>query len=353
MGVTTLTLLLLMLPGPFGQDRSAQNDVVHIPAGEFTMGASSDDARPDERPPHRIFVDAFHMSKTEITNRQFQQFIDATGYVTTAERPVDWEQLKKQVPPGTPKPDDATLQPGSMVFVQPPQGTSPNDVAARWAWVPGTRWSHPEGPNSSVGTRWRHPVVHVSHEDATAYALWRGGSLPTEAQWEWAARGGLKAQPFVWGDAPIEPTHANVWQGVFPTKNTGADGHLGTAPVGAFPPNAYGLVDMAGNVWEWTADRYQHDLYRSRAHAKLTRNPAGPATSSDPRNPHAPDTRVHRGGSFLCHASYCSSYRPAARMATTPDSAMSHLGFRIVFSEAQRAALIAAETATSTPSATH
>ena len=317
----------------------APQDTGWIPGGTFLMGASSADARPDEFPPHRVQIDGFFMTRTEITNRQFKRFIDDTGYVTTAELPVDWDVLQKQVPPGTPKPGPALLQPGSMVFVQPPQGTPPDDVAARWSWVPGASWRHPEGPTSVLDGRWEHPVVHVSHMDATAYATWRGGSLPTEAQWEFAARGGLDGAAFGWGDEAIEPEHANVWQGTFPDRNTGEDGFVGTAPVGSFPANQFGLLDMAGNVWEWTADRYAHNLYSGRSAADVTANPVGPDVASDPRNPYAKDARVHRGGSFLCHASYCSSYRPAARMATTPDSALSHLGFRVLFTKSQAEAL--------------
>lgn len=321
-------------------------DAIWIPGGTFTMGASSDDARPDEYPPHRVTVDGLFMSAHEITNRQFERFVRATGYVTTAELEVNWSELKKQVPPGTPKPDAELLQSGSMVFVHPPKDTSAQDIAARWQWVTGAAWNHPTGPGSTLDGRWNHPVVHISHDDAIAYATWRGGSLPTEAQWEFAARGGLKQAPFTWGGAAIEPTHANVWQGVFPTRNDATDGHIGTAPVGSYPPNGYGLHDMAGNVWEWTADRYRHDAYARRvstADSSPINNPLGPATSSDPGNPHAPDVRVHRGGSFLCHASYCSSYRPAARMATTPDSALSHLGFRVAFTPKQATALGGAE----------
>ena len=303
------------------------------------MGASSDDARPDEFPPHQVQVDGFFMTRTEITNRQFQHFVHATGYVTTAQLPVDWEVLKEQVPPGTAKPSPEMLQPGSMVFQHAPLHSSPNDLSARWAWVPGASWKHPEGPESSLEGRLDHPVVHVSHHDAIAYAQWRGGSLPTEAQWEYAARGGAHRKPFVWGDDVIKPAYANVWQGTFPNHNTNEDGFAGTARVGAFPANAFGLHDMAGNVWEWTADRYQHNLYSSRSSNDLTVNPTGPDRARDPRNPYAKDVRVHRGGSFLCHASYCSSYRPAARMATTPDSALSHLGFRVIFTKAQAQAL--------------
>ncbi|MCH2137160.1 MAG: formylglycine-generating enzyme family protein [Phycisphaerales bacterium] len=332
-----------------GGDPPGLPDTCWIPGGVFMMGSDAQDARPDERPPHRVQVSPFYMSRTEVTNRQFRAFVEATGYMTTAQQPVDWELLRKQVPPGTPRPSDDLLQPGSMVFVQPPPDTSPHDVGARWAWVQGASWAQPEGPGSDLDDRWDHPVVHVSHDDALAYAHWRGGSLPTEAQWEFAARGGLAEKPFVWGDAPLDPSRANVWQGVFPTQNLALDGHAGTAPVGTYPPNGYGLFDTAGNVWEWTADRYRDDLHASRAGRDDIVDPPGPDESRDGRNRHAPDTRVHRGGSFLCHPSYCSSYRPSARMSTTPDSSMSHLGFRIVFSpEQMRVVRAAAESTAAT-----
>ena len=332
-----LVLCTLLLSAP-----PAPPDALWIPGGTFVMGASSPDARADEHPPHQVRVDGLFMSAHEITNRQFDRFVQETGYRTTAERPVDWALLQKQVPPGTPKPDAELLKAGSMVFVHPGPDTSPRDIAARWQWVTGASWHHPEGPDSTLEHRWTHPVVHVSHDDALAYAAWRGGNLPTEAQWEYAARGGLHGAPFTWGTAAVEPTHANIWQGIFPTRNDAVDGHAGTAPVGTYAPNGYGLYDMAGNVWEWTADRYRHDAYALRTagtDSAALHNPKGPTTSSDPRNPHAKDVRVHRGGSFLCHASYCSSYRPAARMATTPDSSLSHLGFRVVFTPKQATAL--------------
>ena len=319
-------LTLLLTPPP-------ALDLVWVPAGTFKMGSDHPDARPDERPPHDVHVDGFFIGATEVTNAQFKVFVDATGWVTVAERPVDWNALKQQVPPGTPKPDDALLQPGSMVFSPPAEGTSSYDIAGRWHWVPGASWVHPEGPGSSITDRMNHPVVHVAWDDAVAFARWHGGTLPTEAQWERAARGGLPGARFAWGNDDITPAHANTWQGTFPTHNTAQDGHVGTAPVRSFPQNGWGLHDMAGNVWEWTADRYDAKAWRRRAaaaNAAPINNPTGPATAADPRNPHARNSRTHRGGSFLCHASYCSSYRPSARMGTTPDSALSHLGFRIV-----------------------
>jgi formylglycine-generating enzyme required for sulfatase activity len=301
-----------------------------IPGGEFSMGSTDPLARPDEQPVHRVRVEPFWMDETEVTNAQFAAFVAATGYRTVAERPIDWEELKRQVPPGTPKPDDAMLQPGSLVFTPPKSPVALGDASAWWRWVPGACWKQPEGPGSSIAGRERMPVVHVAFEDAEAYARWAGKRLPTEAEWEFAARGGLDGQPFTWGADPLDAKRCNVWQGNFPDTNTAADGFAGAAPVGSFAPNGYGLFDMAGNVWEWCSDRYRPDTYSQRAAGAPVANPAGPEQSLDPRNPHAPESRVHRGGSFLCNDSYCASYRPAARMATPPDTALQHLGFRCV-----------------------
>ncbi|MFM8872022.1 MAG: SUMF1/EgtB/PvdO family nonheme iron enzyme, partial [Phycisphaerales bacterium] len=301
-----------------------------IPGGEFSMGSTDPLARPDEQPVHRVRVNPFWMDETEVTNAQFAAFVAATGYRTVAERPIDWEELRKQVPPGTPKPDGAMQQPGSLVFTPPTSPVALGDASAWWRWLPGACWKHPDGPGSSIAGRERMPVVHVSFEDAQAYAAWAGKRLPTEAEWEFAARGGLEGTPFAWGAQPLDATRCNVWQGHFPDTNTAADGFAGAAPVGSFPANGYGLFDMAGNVWEWCSDRYRPDTYAQRAAGAPVVNPTGPMQSLDPRNPHAPESRVHRGGSFLCNDSYCASYRPAARMATPPDTALQHLGFRCV-----------------------
>lgn len=307
--------------------------MVWIPGGEFRMGSEDPLARPDERPVHRVRVDGFWLDETEVTNAQFAAFAKATGYRTVAERPVDWEELKKQLPPDTPKPDEAQLQPGSLVFTPPSGPVDTRSAAAWWTWTIGASWRHPEGPGSNLDGRDAHPVVHVAFEDAVAYTKWAGKRLPTEAEWEFAARGGLDGKSNVWGDAPIDATRCNTWQGRFPDQNTGEDGFLGVAPVRSFPPNGYGLYDTAGNVWEWCSDRYRPDTYARQVVAvgglgKVVVNPAGPERSLDPRSPHAPDSRVHRGGSFLCNDSYCASYRPSARMAAPPDTGMSHLGFR-------------------------
>ena len=308
--------------------------MVWIPGGEFSMGSDASDARPDERPPHRVRVHGFWMDATEVTNAQFEAFVNATGYRTLAELPVDWEELRKQVPPGTPKPPDEALQPGSLVFAPPDRPVPLDDAGAWWTWTKGADWRHPEGPRSSIEGKADHPVVHVALADAEAYCRWAGKRLPTEAEWEFAARGGLAGKPFSWGDAPVDGTRANTWQGHFPDVNTKDDGFERTAPVRSYAPNGYGLYDTAGNVWEWCSDRYRADTYAEQVAAAgtggVTIDPRGPEEALDPRNPDAPDSRVQRGGSYLCHASYCSSYRVSARMSCTPDTGAEHVGFRCV-----------------------
>lgn len=322
-------------PTKAGAPSTVTAGMVWVPGGEFTVGSADPLARPDEQPVHRARVRGFWMDATEVTNAQFAAFVKATGYKTVAERPVDWEQLKKQVPPGTPKPDDATLAPGSLVFTPPAGPVSTDDVSAWWKWTLGASWQHPRGPGSGIQGLESHPVVHVAFEDASAYAAWAGKRLPTEAEWEFAARGGLDGKLNVWGDEPIDAGRCNTWQGHFPDKNTVEDGFALTAPVKSFAPNGYGLYDMAGNVWEWCTDRYRPDTYARQLLAAGGRtavigNPTGPERSFDPRNPYEPDSRVVRGGSFLCNDSYCASYRPSARMATPTDTGLAHLGFRCV-----------------------
>jgi sulfatase modifying factor 1 len=303
--------------------------MVWLPGGEFTMGSDDPEAAPAERPAHRVRVDGFWMDVTEVTNAQFREFVEATGYATTAERPVDWEQLKKELPPGTLKPPDDRLAPGSLVFSSPDHSVSLDDQTAWWRWVAGAGWRHPEGPGSSIEGKDDHPVVHVSWDDALAYARWAGKRLPTEAEWEFAARGGLEGRKYAWGDQlqPGGKPLANTWQGHFPETNTRADGFTRTSPIKSFPPNGYGLYDMIGNVWEWCDDWYRPDAYHSVSTREVALNPTGPAASFDPGEPYQPK-RVSRGGSFLCSPNYCSNYRPGARRGTAPDSGMSHLGFR-------------------------
>jgi formylglycine-generating enzyme len=295
------------------------------------MGSDLPDARQAEQPAHRVRVGGFWMDQTEVTNAQFAKFVKATGYVTTAEKKPDLEEIMKQVPPGTPPPRPEDLVPGALVFHKTKEAVPLDDVGQWWKWTPGADWRHPEGPESSVEGRDSHPVVHVSWDDAAAYARWAGKRLPTEAEWEFAARGGLSDKHFVWGDAPVseEKPQANIWQGEFPYKNLAADGFERTAPVRSFPPNGFGLYDMAGNVWEWCGDWFDVELYRRRAGESVVENPQGPERSFNPTMPNTPE-RVQRGGSFLCNASYCASYRPSARMGCSPDTGMSHLGFRCV-----------------------
>lgn len=304
--------------------------MVKIPGGDFLMGAADKEGRTDEYPQHAVHVDGFYMDATEVTNAMFAQFVKATGYVTTAERKPDWEELKKQLPPGTPRPDDSLLVAASLVFTPPTGAIQLNDVSQWWQWVKGADWKHPQGPGSSIKGKEHFPVVHVSWDDALAYAKWAGKRLPTEAEWEWAARAGLTDQPFTWGTEPVEKgkPKANIWQGHFPDRNTATDGYTRLAPVKSFAANAYGLYDIAGNVWEWCSDWYRSDSYTQSGTKKLI-NPAGPAASYDPEEPTVPK-RVVRGGSFLCHASYCASYRVSARMKTSPDTGLEHTGFRCV-----------------------
>lgn len=305
--------------------------MVWIEGGTFDMGADNDQASEDEYPKHKVTVDGFWMDVTEVTNAQFAEFVKATGYVTTAERKPDWEELKKQLPPGTPKPDESMLVPASLVFSAPKTSVNLNDYSTWWTWKEGADWKHPQGPGSSIKGKENHPVVHISWYDAQAYCKWAGKRLPTEAEWEWAARGGLKNNIYPWGNEPINSgkPKANSWQGQFPNKNTLQDKFYNAAPVKSFAPNAYGLYDMAGNVWEWCQDFYHSDYYSMVNKPEGINNPKGPAKSFDPQEPYA-QKRVIRGGSFLCNDSYCSGYRTARRMKSTEDSGMEHLGFRCV-----------------------
>lgn len=311
-------------------DSVSKNGMVWIPGGRFLMGAADQVGRPDEYPQHTVDLEGFWMDATEVTNAEFQKFVKATGYITTAERKPDWEEMKKQLPAGTPKPPDDVLVAASLVFT-PPAGPVPlHDASQWWTWTKGADWKHPEGPQSNIRGKDNYPVVQVSWEDATAYAKWAGKRLPTEAEWEFAARGGLKDQPYSWGSEPVDAgkPKANTWEGHFPDRNTAKDGYARLAPTRSFAPNAYGLYDIAGNVWEWCADWYRPDYYKELA-GKTVANPAGPAAGYDPDEPTMPK-RVVRGGSFLCHASYCASYRVSARMKTTPDTGLEHTGFRCV-----------------------
>jgi sulfatase modifying factor 1 len=308
-------------------------EMAWIPKGSFLMGTNDKESFPNERPAHLVQVEGFWIDQHDVTNAEFSKFVEATGYVTTAERQIDWEDLKKELPPGTSKPDDSSLAPGTLVFT-PTSGPVPlNDLSAWWRWMRGANWRHPEGPESSIQGRENHPVVQVSWNDAVAYAQWAGKRLPTEAEWEFAARGGLESKRYVWGDEfkPGGKYMANTWQGIFPVRDTGEDGFVGTSPVGSFPANGYGLYDMAGNVWQWCSDWYRADSNIEAASKNVCRDPRGPAESYDPGEPYAPK-RVVKGGSFLCNPDYCESYRPSARRGTPPDTGSSHTGFRCVIS---------------------
>lgn len=298
--------------------------MVWIPPGEFLMGTEDPLAAEDERPAHPVYLDGFWMDETEVTVAQFQQFVEATGYVTLAEKAPDPEELMKQCPAGTPPPPKELLVPGSMVFVQPKQKIPVMHQAFWWRWTPGANWRCPDGPESSLEEREDHPVTHISWYDAAAYAEWAEKRLPTEAEWEYAARGGLEKKRYPWGDEPIddEKPRANVWVGDFPYESQKI---AGTTSVKSFPPNGYGLYDVSGNVWEWTADWYRPDTYRR----ENRKNPKGPDSSCDPAEPYTPK-RVQRGGSYLCHRSYCTGYRTTARAKTSPDTGLSHCGFRCV-----------------------
>ncbi|TDE30617.1 formylglycine-generating enzyme family protein [Flavobacterium ranwuense] len=304
--------------------------MVQIPAGEFMMGASDNEGRSDEYPQHPVKMNSFWMDATEVTNAQFKKFVDATGYVTTAEIKPDWEEMKKQLPPDTPKPDESLLVTASLVFTPTSSAVELNDASQWWSWTQDANWKHPQGPASSIKGKDNYPVVHISWDDANAYAKWAGKRLPTEAEWEFAARGRLVDKKYFWGDEDPEKgkPKANIWQGKFPYLNTVADKFKRAAPVKSFAPNKFGLYDMAGNVWEWCSDWYTPDYYKELGNGLLI-NPKGPARSYDPMEPTVPK-RVVRGGSFLCNASYCKGYRVTARMKSSPDTGLEHTGFRCV-----------------------
>ncbi|MFZ4894755.1 formylglycine-generating enzyme family protein [Plantibacter sp. Mn2098] len=305
---------------PAGSPRPrADLDLVQIDGGGFTMG--SDVHNEEEAPAHRVLVAGFRISRTTVTNREFAAFVRATGYRTVAERPLDPADF-----PGAPA---ENLLPGSLVFTGTPGPVDLRHLSQWWAWTPGANWRRPFGPGSSVGALAEHPVVHIAAEDAETYAAWAGARLPTEAEWEYAARGGIDGAPFTWGDAPESPgtALANYWHGDFPWR--ALPGYGTTTPVGSFPANGYGLSDMAGNVWEWTSDWYSgHEAVHECCAPAI---PSGGTRegSIDPSEAFAVPRKVVKGGSFLCADSYCQRYRPAARRAQMIDTGMSHLGFRV------------------------
>ncbi len=314
-----------ILPG-----KGSTENMVWIPGGEYQVGAMDDEGKPDEYPVHTVKLSGFWMDITEVTNAEFKRFTDATGYITTAERAPIWDELKIQLPAGTQKPHDSLLVAASLVFQKTEKPVSLNDPSQWWTWKKGADWRHPQGPGSSIKGKEMQPVVHVSWDDAMAYCKWAGKRLPTEAEWEVAARGGRSGHIYPWGteDPESGAPKSNTWQGSFPYRNTNRDGYTGLAPVKSFNANALGLYDMAGNVWEWCSDWYASDVYSNLAKS-VTLDPPGPVRSYDASDPQMPK-KVVRGGSFLCHADYCKGYRVSARMKTSPDTGLEHTGFRCV-----------------------
>lgn len=299
-----------------------------IPGGSFLMGSA--DFYPEERPVHRVTVDGFWMDTDPVTVDDFRRFAKATGYVTVAQRPPD--------PADYPDADPALLVPGSLVFRRTRGPVDLRDYRNWWEYVPGADWRHPGGPRTSCRGRDQHPVTHVAYQDAGAYAAWAGKELPTEAEWEYAARGGLESAVYAWGDefAPGGQMMANTWQGRFPWQNLLTDGYEGTSPVGSFPPNGYGLYDVTGNVWEWTCDDYRpRHVPRAAGGCCGPHNPrvSSPARGGTAARPPKLPRKVIKGGSHLCAPSYCLRYRPAARQGEDVDTATCHLGFRCVIRE--------------------
>ena len=326
--------------------RNAPLGMAWVPAGEFLMGSASKKDQDNERHVHRVKVNGFWMDTTHVTNNQFAQFIKETHYKTTAEQTPDWDTIKVQLPLGVPRPPASVLVPGAMVFIGTKNKVRLDDYSQWWAFVPGANWKNPTGPKSNLDNKGNHPVVQVSYEDVQAYAKWIGKRLPTEAEWEFAARGGLNQATYVLGDQFEQngKLPANIWdvkKRAFPVVNaqliqdTGI-AEAGTTEVRTYPQNGYGLFDMAGNAWQWVADWYRADYFAIQVNEYGNRviiNPLGPSNSYDPTDADTPvnaPKRVIRGGSFLCNEDYCLSYRPSARRGSDPYNPMSHIGFRLV-----------------------
>jgi formylglycine-generating enzyme len=304
--------------------------MVWIPGGEFSMGSQNPMAgglchepMDDARPIHRVRLSGYYIDVNEVTNRSFAEFVEATGYVTIAERKPTAAEL-----PGVPEADRVA---GSVVFTPPNHRVPLDQPLGWWRYVRGADWRHPGGPGTSIAGLEQYPVVHVAYDDALAYARWAGKDLPSEAEWEFAARGSKAGQLYPWGNdfSNAGVTRANTYQGDFPTRDTGADGFASTAPVGSYPPNDFGLHDVAGNVWEWTRDWYRSDTYAADARRGVTVDPAGPGDSLDPSEPRTAK-RVQRGGSFLCTSEYCTRYMVGTRGKGEPHSSSNHIGFRCV-----------------------
>lgn len=298
----------------------------------FIQGAKEGDeyAMPREKPAKKVTVDGFFIDITEVTNAEFKAFIEATNYLTVAERKIDWEEMKKELPPGTPKPADSILQPGSLIFNKNVSAeVNMQNYGQWWTWKVGANWQHPSGPESTIEGKDNFPVVHIALEDAQAYCKWAKRRLPTEAEWEAAAQGSQTNAIYTWGNTSEQIlANTNTWQGTFPVENLPLDGFKYIAPVKSYPPNSVGIYDMLGNVWEITSDYFNINYYKDRSNNELI-NPKGAIESYNPNNPYQAEY-VMKGGSFLCHVSYCASYRISARMGTTADSGSDHMGFRTV-----------------------
>lgn len=308
-------------------------NMIWVAGKTFIRGAKVGDkfAMAREKPAHQVTVDGFYIDVTEVTNKQFKQFVEATKYITVAERKIDWDEMKKQLPAGTQKPHDSILQPGSLIFNKNVNAVvNMANYTQWWTWKIGANWKHPSGPNSTIDGKDDYPVVHIALEDALAYCKWTNRRLPTEAEWEAAAQGSNESTIFTWGnDASVLNSNANTWQGVFPTKNESKDGFEFISNVKSYPPNSIGLYDMLGNVWELTSDLFNVNYYKNIDISKPLLNPKGAKESYSPSNPYQIE-HVMKGGSFLCHESYCASFRISAKMGVAIDSGSDHMGFRTV-----------------------
>lgn len=309
------------------------NGMVWVEGKSYTKGAKIDDqySMMREKPSHNVYVDGFFIDITEVTNKQFKKFAAETGYITIAERKIDWEEMKKNLPPGTPKPHDSILQPGSLIFNEDVKEVVGMDNYFQWwKWQIGANWRTPKGPGSSIENKENFPVVHIAYEDALAYCQWANRRLPTEAEWESAAQGNFKNAIYTWGDnVDLLDSNANTWQGNFPVVNEGSDGFKMIAPVKSYPANSIGVYDMIGNVWEITDDLFNINYYRELDSSTELNNPKGASSCYNPSNPFETQ-HVMKGGSFLCHDSYCASYRISARMGVSIDSGSDHTGFRTI-----------------------
>ena len=307
--------------------------MVWVEGKSYTKGAKQNDdyAMMREKPSHEVYIDGFYIDITEVTNNQFQKFVNETGYLTIAERQIDWDEMKKSLPPGTPKPHDSILQPGSLIFNdQIKTVENMENYFQWWRWQKGANWKAPKGPGSSIVNKGSYPVVHIAYEDAKAYCEWANRRLPTEAEWESAAQGNYKKAVFTWGDnVNLLNSNANTWQGEFPVKNESIDGYEMIAPVKSFPANSIGIFDMVGNVWEITGDLFNVNYYSEISTETELKNLKGASSCYNPSNPYEIQY-VMKGGSFLCHDSYCASYRISARMGVSVGSGSDHTGFRTV-----------------------